>query len=69
MVTVKARFRSNVMLASGGYLDVIPVELRDEYMAALQKARVDKDIQPFAKFVARLVQASMDGNPIAKEVT
>lgn len=57
------------MLASGGYLDVIPVELRDEYMAALQKARVDKDIQPFAKFVARLVQASMDGNPIAKEVT
>ena len=65
-----ARFLLNVMLGSGGYpWTVIPVELRDEYMAALESASVDKDIKPFAKFVARLVQASMDGNPIAKEVT
>jgi len=58
------------MLASDGYpWTVIPVELREEYMAALETASVDKDIKPFAKFVARLVQASMDGNPIAKEVS
>lgn len=64
------RFLLNVMLASGGYpWTVVPVELRDEYMEALERASVDKDIKPFAKFVARLVQASMDGNPIAKELS
>ncbi|MFC2176087.1 Fic family protein [Bacteroidota bacterium] len=65
-----ARFLLNVMLASGGYpWTVIPVEMREEYMAALERASVDKNIKPFAKFVARLVKASMDGNPFAREVS
>ena len=47
-------------------MDGLPVDLRDEYMEALEGTSVDKDIMPFGKFVAGLVQASIDGNPIAK---
>lgn len=50
------RFLMNVMLASGGYSwMVIPVELRDRYMAALEEASVNKDIVPFCEFLAGLV--------------
>ena len=43
----------NLMLAAGGYpWLVIPVERRNDYMQTLEKASVDQDIIPFAKFLA-----------------
>lgn len=48
------RFLMNVMLASGGYSwTVIPVESRNEYMLALEKASVEQDILPFTEFIAK----------------
>ncbi|MEO9967919.1 MAG: Fic family protein [Reichenbachiella sp.] len=48
------RFLMNTMLASGGYpWTIIPVEKRNEYMSALEKASVNQDIQPFASFVSQ----------------
>lgn len=62
-----ARFLMNVMLASGGYpWTVIPVEERQNYMTSLERASVDGDIKPFAKFISRLVTQSLKGKPIAK---
>ncbi|MBT7957020.1 MAG: Fic family protein, partial [Rhodospirillaceae bacterium] len=56
-----ARFVMNALLASGGYpWTVIRVEDRKKYMAALEFASVDMDIEPFAKFIAERVQWSMD---------
>ncbi|NII29290.1 Fic family protein [Pseudoflavitalea sp. X16] len=61
------RFLMNVMLASGGYpWTVIPVQERTTYMQALEKASVDQDIEPFAKFLGNLVQKSLKGTPVAK---
>ena len=55
------RFLFNVMLASGGYSwTIIPVETRDSYMAALEKASVDGNIRDFAKFLGGLVGASCE---------
>ncbi len=60
------RFMMNVMLASGGYpWTVIPVERRTEYMSCLEIASVEGDIGPFAEFIAKLVQSSIDGKPVA----
>jgi hypothetical protein len=51
-----ARFLMNVMLASGGYpWTVIPFDTRNEYMATLEEASVRKNIEPFARFIARLL--------------
>ena len=51
------RFLMNVMLASGGYpWTVIPLETRNDYMAALEEASVRKNIEPFSIFLAELVQ-------------
>ncbi|MDY6974366.1 MAG: Fic family protein, partial [Thermodesulfobacteriota bacterium] len=51
------RFLMNVMLASGGYpWTVIPLETRNDYMAALEKASARRNIEPFSKFLAELVQ-------------
>lgn len=51
------RFLFNTMLASGGYSwTVVPVEERDSYMAALEKASVDGDITEFAKFLGELLK-------------
>lgn len=48
-----ARFLMNTMLASGGFpWVVIRLEERSEYMSALESASVDRDIRPFADFVA-----------------
>ena len=45
-----ARFLMNAMLASGGYpWTVIRVEDRDAYLAALDRASIDMDIEPFAE--------------------
>jgi len=61
------RFLMNVMLASGGYpWTVIPVERRDEYMKALDKASAELDIEPFSKFLGQLVNESLKGKPEAK---
>lgn len=54
------RFLMNVMLASGGYpWTVIPLDTRSEYMATLEEASVRKNIEPFARFIAELVQKGM----------
>ena len=56
------RFLMNVMLASGGYpWTVIPLERRDDYMAALEGASVGQDIRAFARFVGALVDAGLHG--------
>ena len=48
-----ARFVMNAMLASGGYpWTVIRIEDRDVYLAALETASIDREIGPFAQFVA-----------------
>jgi Fic family protein len=61
------RFLMNTMLASGGYpWTVIPVEERNEYMAALEEASVDGNIGPFAEFLARLVADGTKGKSIPK---
>jgi hypothetical protein len=56
------RFLMNVMLASGGYpWTVVPLERRNDYMAALEAASVRQDIRPFAGFVGELVSAGLRG--------
>lgn len=51
------RFLFNTMLASGGYpWTVIPVDKRNEYMAALEKASIEQDITDFVKFLASLLR-------------
>lgn len=56
-----ARFVMNAILASGGYpWTVIRVDDRDAYFAALERASVDQDIEPFARFIAERVQWSME---------
>lgn len=52
------RFLMNLMLASGGYpWTVILLERRADYLAVLERASVEGDITPFAKFLAGLVRA------------
>ena len=54
-----ARFLMNTMLISGGYnWTIIPVEKRQEYMKALEKASVNEDITDFTLFLTRLVGKS-----------
>ena len=54
-----ARFLLNTMLASSGYgWTVIPLDVRKEYMLALEKASVQGDITDFAKVIAALVRGN-----------
>ena len=49
------RFLMNTVLASGGYdWVIIPVEQRDQYMNALEKASVEGDVRGFVEFVAAI---------------
>ncbi|MBO7629148.1 MAG: Fic family protein [Bacteroidales bacterium] len=51
-----ARFVMNSQLVTAGYpWVVIPVERRDEYMAALEKASVEGDVEGFVRFVGGLM--------------
>jgi hypothetical protein len=60
------RFLMNVMLAAGGYpWTVVPLQQRDAYMAALERASVGQDIAPFADFLAKLVKQGLRGRPMA----
>jgi hypothetical protein len=53
------RFLMNTMMAAGGYpWTIIPVDRRDDYMAALEAASVGQHIEPFARFLAGLLPAS-----------
>jgi Fic family protein len=50
------RFLMNLMFASGGYpWTVIPLQRRDDYMAALESASVGGNIRPFAQLLASLI--------------
>ncbi|MBS1510115.1 MAG: Fic family protein [Bacteroidetes bacterium] len=62
-----ARFLMNVMLASGGYpWTVIPVQLRNGYMNALESASVQRNIEPFATFLTNLVNEALKGRQVAE---
>ncbi|HKC13227.1 MAG TPA: Fic family protein, partial [Vicinamibacteria bacterium] len=63
-----ARFLMNAMLASGGYpWTVVRVEDRDAYLAALDRASIDRDIGPFAAFMAERVQWSIKSARAGKQ--
>ena len=56
-----ARFLMNAMIASGGLpWSIIPVELRNEYMAALEEASVNNDIIPFTRFISSRHEEFLD---------
>jgi Fic family protein len=50
-----ARFVMNAMLTTGGYSwTVVPVTVRKQYMAALEKASIDGDITEFTKLISNI---------------
>jgi fido (protein-threonine AMPylation protein) len=52
-----ARFLMNTQLISGGYgWVIVPVELRDKYMAALEQASVYTEIGDFTNLIASLIK-------------
>jgi len=54
-----ARFLMNFLFVIGGYNWVIvKKEAREQYMAALESASVNKDIKPFVAFIASMVDNS-----------
>ena len=58
------RFLMNAMLTSGGYpWTIIRVEQREAYLAALEAASVNQDIEPYADFMAGVVQEEMKARP------
>ena len=58
-----ARFIMNSQFISGGYnWTIVPVESRNEYMAALEKASVNGDIADFTKFILSLTNTDFSKN-------
>lgn len=56
-----ARFLMNVMLSSGGYpWTIVKVGDRDKYLHALDRASINADIAPFARFVAECMNRSSE---------
>jgi len=56
-----ARFLMNTMMASGGFpWTVIPIDKRDDYMSALEKASVSNDISDFTKFISDRVREKIN---------
>jgi len=52
-----ARFIMNTFLVTAGFpWIIIRVEDRDKYMQALESASVHSDIEPFAKFIERIIR-------------
>ena len=52
-----SRFIMNTMLSTGGYSwTIIPVEKRDSYMLALEKASIEGNIADFTKLIADLLR-------------
>jgi len=63
-----ARFLMNTMLASGGFeWTVIPVERREEYMAALEDASVRSDIKAFTKLISNLIEINYPSYELKEE--
>lgn len=61
------RFLMNTMFASGGYpWTVVPVEKRNIYMAALEEASVNQNIEIFTNFLAGLVSEQEGHKPVIK---
>ena len=59
-----ARFLMNAMLASGGYpWTIIRVEQRQAYLAALEAASVNQNIERYADFMTSVVQDEMQARP------
>lgn len=59
------RFLMNAMLASGGYpWTIVPLGQRKNYMQALERASVHRDIAAFTDFIASLVRKSMEDGPL-----
>lgn len=59
------RFLMNAMVASGGFpWMIIPVDRRAEYMACLETASVEQNVEPFARFLAILAAR----NPASERV-
>ncbi len=60
-----ARFLMNLMLTTGGYpWTIVPVERRNDYMAALDQASAHRNILPFALLLAGLVEAQARQRPV-----
>ena len=56
-----ARFAMNALLASGGYpWTVIRVDDREAYLASLERASIDQDMEPFARFLAERVELALE---------
>lgn len=47
-------------------MTVIPVERRNEYMAAFEEASVHQNIVPFSKFLAEIVVDRLKGKDLPK---
>jgi Fic family protein len=53
------RFLMNLMVASGGWRwTLVTVDTRSEYLAALERASVHQDIEPFSQYLAARMEAS-----------
>jgi Fic/DOC family len=59
-----ARFIMNLLLAEGGWpWTVVTLDIRSEYMRALDAASTDQDIKPFTRLLSSLVQQQITTGP------